>query len=70
MSRRFQFSLKWLFVAIAVVAAFFAGAIAQGECEFQRQLDFDNAVAKKGTYIERARPPLLTSSYQEHTPRP
>jgi hypothetical protein len=25
MSRRFQFSLKWLFVAMLVVAAFFAG---------------------------------------------
>jgi hypothetical protein len=26
MSRRFQFSLRWLFVAMLVVAAFFGGA--------------------------------------------
>ena len=29
MSRRFQFSLKWLFVAILVVAAFFGGMAVQ-----------------------------------------
>jgi hypothetical protein len=29
MPRRFQFSLKWLFVAMLVVAAFFGGMVAQ-----------------------------------------
>jgi hypothetical protein len=33
MSRRFQFSLKWLFVAMLVVAAFFGGMV------LQRQVD-------------------------------
>jgi hypothetical protein len=37
MSRRFQFSLKWLFVAMLVVAAFFGGMAVERRLEEMRR---------------------------------
>jgi len=50
MSRRFQFSLKWLFVAMLVVAAFFGGMSLQRRLEERKRsalivdLDLDGDV--------------------------
>ena len=40
MSRRFQFSLKTVFVVMLVVAAFFAGMIIQREIDRPQQVKF------------------------------
>jgi hypothetical protein len=42
MSRRFQFSLKWLFVVMLVVAAFFGG-VEFGRLEGQRYFELERA---------------------------
>ena len=53
MSRRFQFSLKWLFVAMLAVACFFGGI--HFERERQRRQDEADVLAAK-----MDEPPLLS----------
>lgn len=58
MSRRFQFSLKWLFVAMLVVGAFFGGMALQKRLDKPIWLNRDppeDALFQRGWYRESIR---------------
>ena len=55
MSRRFQFSLKWLFVAMLAVACFFGGIRFERERRRHLAETWHAAIAKRAHEIEMQR---------------
>ena len=64
MTRRYQFSLKWLFVAILVVAAFFGGMVVQRESD-SRKLNEQSAKIRDLKEKERTAADVLRSMPNE-----